>query len=221
MIKTVILSYGDTRLKLVENYIDKLDKYLSSYYPTISWTTYNQTLKYCTSREMLVHAPQKVLSYNPNIVYLNFSSHDIVHTDEKIITLAEFENNIRRLIEIIKSHNNRTGLNGCIPIPIIITPPPVNEAITGKIRTNNRLRQYVYVLKTISQDINIPCIHLFDFLYEKEDYLDYMAQDGTNLNQKGQELLYDMAFLELAKLINYQGVIKDRDTTQIEEMDLL
>jgi molecular chaperone DnaJ len=75
----------------------------------------------------------------------------------------------------------------------------------------------VYILKTISQDINIPCINLFDVLYEKEDHLDYMAEDGINLNQKGQELLYDMAFIELTKLINYQGVIKDRDTIQIEE----
>lgn len=217
MIKTVILSYGDTHLKLVENYIDKLDKYLSLYYPAISWTISNQTIKNGTSREMLAYASKKVLSYNPNIVYLNISSNDIVHTDEKIITLAEFENNIRRLVEAIRSHNNRTGLNGCIPIPIIITPPPVNEAITGKTRTNNRLRQYVYILKTISQDINIPCINLFDVLYEKEDHLDYMAEDGINLNQKGQELLYDMAFIELTKLINYQGVIKDRDTIQIEE----
>ncbi len=217
MIKTVILSYGDTPLKLVENYIDKLDKYLSSYYPAISWTLSNQTLKNCTTREMLMHVSKKVLTYNPNIVYLNISSNDIVYTDERIITLAEFEENVRKMIEIIRAHNNRTGLNGCIPIPIIVTPPPVNEAVTGKIRTNNRLRQYVYILKRIAQENNIPCIYLFDTLYEKEDFIDYMAEDGIHLNQKGQELLYDMAFLELTKLINYQGVLKERDTIQTEE----
>ncbi len=121
------------------------------------------------------------------------------------------------MLQDTKNHNNRTGLNGCIPIPIVIAPMPVNEKVTGASRTNNRLKQYVYVIKEAVKRHKCPMINLFDIMITKEDYIDYLAEDGFTMNQKGHDQLYDLVFMELTKLINYQGVLKDRDITREDE----
>lgn len=211
MIRTTIVGYGDSNIKSIETYIYRLDNYLSSYYPGISWNIYNATLRGATTREMLRNLNDKVLAHNPSIVFLNLSSNDSCSACNSLIGLKEFEENLAEITHQIKVHNNRTGLNGCIPIPLFITPPPINEMIIGGLRTNNRLKQYVYIIKKIAGEQKLPIIDLFDILLTKEDYIQYLGDDGFSLNQKGHDLLYDLVFIELTKLINYQGVLKDRD----------
>jgi len=211
MIRTTIVGYGELNLKLTQTYIYRLDNYLSSYYPGISWNIYNETLRGATTREMLKNLKDRVLDYNPNIVFINISSNDSCSTSNNLICLKEFEENLIEMVKEIKVHNNRTGLNGCIPIPLFISPAPINEMITGVLRTNNRLKQYVYVIKKIASEQKIPIIDLFDVLLAKEDYTQYIGEDGFSLSQKGHDLLYDLVFMELTKIINYQGVLKDRD----------
>ncbi|MDF2612921.1 MAG: hypothetical protein K0S71_707 [Clostridia bacterium] len=217
MIRTTIVGYGESNLKLTETYIYRLDNYLSSYYPSISWNIHNAALRGATTREMLRSLKDKVLAYNPNLVFINLSSNDSCSTSNNLIGLKEFEENLSEIAKQIKLHNNRTGLNGCIPIPLLITPPPINELITGVMRTNNRLKQYVYIIKKIASEQKLPIIDLFDIISAKEDYMEYVAADGFSLSQKGQDLLYDLVFIELTKLINYQGVLKDRDVTRDDD----
>ncbi|MEG0152546.1 MAG: hypothetical protein RR324_01615 [Cellulosilyticaceae bacterium] len=50
----------------------------------------------------------------------------------------------------------------------------------------------------------------------EEGYETLIAEDGLHLNQQGQDALYDMTFIELTKLINYKGVLKDRDVISEE-----
>lgn len=215
MIKTTIVGYGESYLKATETYIYRLDHYLSLYYPTISWKIHQESTKFMTTRCMLQAVKEKVLVHNPNIVFIELSSNDICNQTDTFISLEEYEINLTEIITTIKSYPNRTGLNGCIPIPILITPPPVNESLTGKVRTNNRLAQYAYVAKTVATSMHCPSIDLFHMVLDKADYETvYLKEDGIHLSQKGQDLLYDLVFLELTKLINYQGVLKDRDVTQ-------
>ena len=211
MIRTTIVGYGETNLKLTETYIYRLDHHLSTYYPSISWSIQNITLKGATTREMLKNLKDKVLVHNPNVVFINLSSNDVCNTLNNVIGLQEFEENLVEMLEQIRAHNNRTGLNGCIPIPLLITPAPVNEKITGVSRTNNRLKQYIYVIKKIAKEQNCPTIDLFDTLIGKENYSEFIGEDGFSISQKGHDLLYDLVFSELTRLINYQGVLKDRD----------
>lgn len=211
MIRTTIVGYGETQLRLTETYMYRLDNYLSAYYPGISWNIHNTLLKGATTAEMLRNLKDKVLIHNPNIVFINISSNDSCSTSHKLIGLKEFEENLMKILKLIREHNNRTGLNGCIPIPVFITPPAVNEAVTGLSRTNNRLKQYIYIIKELARNHKCPIVDLFSIMQSKENYLDYIGEDGYTINQKGHDLLYDLVFIELTKLINYKGVLKDRD----------
>ena len=42
------------------------------------------------------------------------------------------------------------------------------------------------------------------------DYSELLSDDGLHLSEK-DTILYDLTFLELTKLINYEGVLKDWD----------
>ncbi len=217
MIKTTIVGYGEPDVRLLETYSYRLDNYLPIYYPAISWHVYKVALKEPTTRELLRRLEEKVLCHHPNIILVHISSKDSCILGHHLINLKEFEENIEELVRNIEGHNNRTGLNGCKGIPVLITPPPVRESVQGIGRTNNRLKQYVYVVKQIAKNHNLPLIDLFHLLLQKEDGENYLAEDGINLNQKGQDLLYDMIFVELTKLINYQGVLKERQPLEEEE----
>ncbi|MDF2879035.1 MAG: hypothetical protein K0S30_2131 [Clostridia bacterium] len=211
MIRTTIVGYGETHLRLIETYIYRLDNYLSAYYPGISWNVHNALLKGATTVEMLRNLKDKVLIHNPNVVFISISSNDSCNASNKLIGLKEFEENLTEILRLVRAHNNRTGLNGCMPIPVFITPSAVNEAVTGVSRTNNRLKQYIYIVKELAKKQKCPIVDLFGVMQNKENYLDYIGEDGYTINQKGHDLLYDLVFLELIKLINYQGVLKDRD----------
>ncbi|PHV71593.1 hypothetical protein CS063_03245 [Sporanaerobium hydrogeniformans] len=212
MIKTTIIGYGEPHIKLLETYSYRLDQYLPAYYPKISWHVHKAPLKEPTTRELLRWLEEKVLCHHPNVVFVHISSKDSYNLGCQLISLNEFENNLQELVKRIKVHNNRTGLNGCKAIPILITPPPIRESISNRGRTNNRLKQYVYVIKQVAKAYDVPFIDLFNLLVEKEEREGYLLEDGLNLNQKGQDFLYDLVFIELTKLINYQGVLKDRQS---------
>ncbi|MHC1748828.1 MAG: SGNH/GDSL hydrolase family protein [Cellulosilyticaceae bacterium] len=210
MIKTTIVGYNASDFKLKEVYTDRLDHYLHIYYPNISWSVREAIVHGATSREYVEHLSEKVLCHRPNIVIIWFSSNDIDLSSKKFNTLTEFEEHIKQLIEHIKAHNNRTGLNGCTPIPILVTPVPVNEDITAPARTNNRLKQYTYVIKKVAKEKNIPYVDAFNLLLEMGDFkTSFLEEDGETFTQKTHDLIYDMIFIELTKLINYQGVLKD------------
>lgn len=218
MIKTTIVGYGEVSHKLMDTYMDRLEAYLPRYYPGISWYLYDEKNREATTKAFLEFLSKKVLIHHPNIVFIRLSSLETDTSLAQFNSLASYEENLKAIIENLKKYNNRTGLNGCMPIPVLITPPPVNEHITGLCRTNNRLRQYTYIIKKVAKEYNIPLVDLFNTLIEQEDWQGKcLAEDGVSLNQNGEDLLYDMTFLELTKLINYQGVLKDRDGIDSEE----
>lgn len=216
MIKTTIVGFGDSLTYgygVTRNvkYIERLEKFMPLYFPNIGWNIYNAASNGDTTREGLKKLERKVLSHNPNIVFILFGSNDSATNEKQFRSLDEYEDNLRKIITKIKSHNNRTGLNKCIPIPILITPPPVREDIWSPIRTNNRLKQYIYIVKSLAKEYNCPLIDFFEEAMNYGDYSELLSDDGLHLSEKGYDLLYDLTFLELTKLIKYEGVLKDWD----------
>ncbi|WP_058486237.1 SGNH/GDSL hydrolase family protein [Defluviitalea phaphyphila] len=216
MIKTTIVALGDSLtyghgVPKNVNYVERLEKFMPQYFPNISWHIYNSGVSGDTTREALKRLEKDVLNYHPNIVFILFGSNDSAMNDKQFRSLEEYENNLREIITKIKKHNNRTGLNKCIPIPILITPPPVIEEIRSPIRTNNRLKQYGYIVKTLAKEYHCPLIDFFSHVIENENYKELISEDGLHLSKKGYDLLYDLIFSELTKLINYEGVLKDWD----------
>ncbi|WP_053986217.1 SGNH/GDSL hydrolase family protein [Niameybacter massiliensis] len=211
MIKTTIVGYGKTQTKLMEHYMDRLEKYLPLYYPNISWQFLDVRLKEGTSKKYNENLKSKVLVYNPNIVFVELSLEELNTNNATFVSLDTYENELDNLINEIKSSNNRTGLNGCMPIPILITPIPMKESKEDRGCSNSRISQYTYRAKTVSAKHDCPIIDLFSIMRKQPQYEEqFINEEGTALNEKGVDLLYDIVFIELTRLINYQGVLKDR-----------
>ncbi|HOQ17070.1 MAG TPA: GDSL-type esterase/lipase family protein [Defluviitaleaceae bacterium] len=216
MIKTTIVGFGDSLtygygVPRNVRFIERLEKFMPLYFPNISWNICNAATSGDTTREGLKKVEKKVLSCNPNIVLILFGSNDSAMNDKQFRSLEEFEDNLRKIISKIKHHNNRTGLNKCIPIPVLITPPPVREDLWAPVRSNNRLKQYGYIVKSLAKEYHCPLIDFFEHAINYGNYEELLGDDGLHLSEKGYDLLYDLTFSELTKLINYEGVLKDWD----------
>ena len=211
MINTTIVGYGEMIPSSMKTYIERLEQHLSSYYPAISWRIYDVKMKKGAMSELMQHLEKKVLNYHPNIIFIRLSSQDIDIERGDFVGKACLENYLSELLEEMIGHNNRTGLNNCIPIPIVITPPPIHEKMERIGRTNNRLQQYIYALKQVALAKKSIVIDLYGEINKKLNKEKYILEEGYGLTQEGENLLYDLSFIELTRLIDYQGVIKNRE----------
>lgn len=216
MIKTTIVGFGDSftygyGVDINVGFMDRLERFMPQYYPSISWNIINSGVNGDTTREGLSRLKSDVLKHNPNIVLVLFGTNDSTLYENQFRTQLEFENNLTEIITQIKTHNNRTGLNNCIPIPILITPPPVADEEYMPFTTNNRIKQYGYIVKRIASKHNCPLIDFYEYMVEESggNYSSYLQLDGVHLNTKGYDSLYDCIFSEITKLINYEGILKD------------
>ncbi|MEG0502884.1 MAG: hypothetical protein RR525_11755 [Cellulosilyticaceae bacterium] len=156
----------------MDRYIDRLEKYFPLYYPNISWQFRDSRLKEVTAKKYGETVRKKVLTYHPNIVFIELGIEGFQNNETTFVSLDTYEKELDELLSKIKTCNNRTGLNGCMPIPIM---------------------------------------DLFNTMRQLPNYeMLYLNEAGTGLNAKGEDLLYDLVFITLTRLINYQGVLKDR-----------
>lgn len=210
MINTTIVGYGEVTSPNIKTYIDRLEQHLSTYYPAISWRIYDVRLKKCTLGDLKQHLKDKVLSYHPNIIFIRLSSQDVDIERNDFVGKEQLEIYLSELLDEVIAHNNRTGLNNCIPVPVVITPPLIFEKPNKKGRTNNRLKQYIYALKGITLEKGGVVINLYEEISKRVNKEKYILEEGYGLTQEGENLLYDLIFIELTKLIDYQGVLKNR-----------
>ncbi len=217
MIKTTLVGYGELHSKNLMTYIERLDSHLDGYYPGIFWSVVHENVKGATVKLLLEQVEEKVLVHHPNIVFINLSSNDMKLEDIHNMAITQYKEVLSSLLEKICHHNNRTGLNGCKPIPIVITPPPMREEMENEVLNNKILLAYRDAICDVVLDWNGILIDLFEHLNKKVNCKEYLSEKGLGLNQNGQDLLYDLVFVEMTKLINYQGVLKDRDEIYEEE----
>lgn len=211
MIKTTIVGYGKVNAKMFENYIDKLEHYLPLYYPNISWQFMHVRMKEGTIKKYSEVLKEKVLVHHPNIVFIELSIDEMYTNTSTFVSLDTYEQEIEDLINEIKSYSNHTGLNGCMPIPILITPLPLRKCDKKEVCSNSRINQYLYRAKMVARKTNCPVVDLFGTMRKLVDYEEnYLCKEENSLNEKGLDLFYDMVFIELTRLINYQGVLKNR-----------
>lgn len=213
MIKTTLVGYGELYAKNIITYIERLDTHLDGYYPSILWRVFEEKGKGATLKALLDELEARVLVYHPNIVFINLSSTDMRQGSIHHMAIDIYKEVLNQILEKICMHNNRTGLNGCRPIPIVITPPPLVECPAG----NEEILKYTHAIAEMVFEWHGILIDLFTYLNKKIDYKAYIQKSGVGLNQNGQDLLYDLVFLELTKLINYQGVLRERHENYKEE----
>lgn len=73
-----------------------------------------------------------------------------------------------------------------VPI-ILITPPPVQDAISSDYLTSTTTRLYGDRVQMVADRCNCRCLDLFDAFGKREEC---WTDDGVHLNQKGNELVY-------------------------------
>ena len=115
------------------------------------------------------------------------------------------------MVAQIQNHHNQTGLNHCQPIPVLITPPPVLESEAMPFYSNDRILQYVQVVKDVAKIHPCPVIDFYEYLLTESegDLASCLQEDGVHLSLTGSDHLFDSVFSELTKLIDYEGILKD------------
>ncbi|TCT15349.1 lysophospholipase L1-like esterase [Natranaerovirga pectinivora] len=216
MIKTTIVGLGDSLTSGYgmiggDNYINRLEKYLPKYYPSILWSIHNISKVGITTREGLDLLKDKILPLKPNIVMIMLGTNDISLDNAMHRTIDEFEKNTQNMLELISEFNNRTGLNNCVPIPFLITPPCIIKEDLNSDKSNNRLHQYVHITKQLGNTYSCPVIDFFSITCNTPSKALLFQEDGIHLSKAGYDLLYDTVFGEFTKLINYEGLLKDRE----------
>lgn len=73
-----------------------------------------------------------------------------------------------------------------LPI-ILVTPPPVDDVIVSDFLTTETAREYAEKIRSVAKKCNCLCLDLFEAFGDKHDC---WAQDGVQLNIKGNELIY-------------------------------
>lgn len=216
MIKTTIVGFGDSLtygygVDMNSSYIDRLDKYMPIFYPSISWNIVKKGVNGDNTRDALKRLKTDVLNLNPNIVIVLFGTNDSSTYDSQFCSQLEFEENLSTIITSIKSHNNRTGLNGCIPIPMLVTPPPVIDEKVAPFISCNRIKHYAYIIKKLGEKFHCPVVDFYNYMIEESDgnIENFLQEDGVHLNSTGYDCLYDCIFSEITKLITYEGILKD------------
>ena len=216
MIKTTIVSYGEVPTKSVTTYVERLDAHLDSYYPSISWHVFDEGMKGSTAQLLLEHIEEKVFVHHPNIVFINLSSQDMKVRATKHILPEVYGEIFEKLLDKIYKHNNRTGLNDCRPIPIIITPPPMPKDLETHQINNDMLESYTQAVGTVVEEYNGVFINILQGMLKKFNYENMLDIHGHGLNQIGHDFLYDTVFIELTKLMNYQGVLRTREPFKVK-----
>ncbi len=218
MIKTTIVGFGDSitngyGVNTNLAYIHQLEKWLPTYYPAILWDIHKISKNKLTSREAVPLFKKNVLELRPNIVFIMLGTNDCAKIPKLHRSLEEFKANLEEILEALHHHNNHTGLNSCVPIPVLITPPLIYSNLGYSERDHYTLSQYVNTILEIAQHYDCPCIDFYHKILSEENYTHYLAKDGYHLSEEGYGLLFDLVFSEFTKLINYQGVIKERITS--------
>ena len=216
MIKTTIIGFGDSLtygygVDINTSYIDRLDKYMPLYYPSISWNIVKKGVNGDNTKGALKRLKKDVLDLNPNIVIILFGTNDSSTYDNSFCSQFEYEKNLSEIITKIKAHNNRTGLNNCVPIPVLVTPPPVIDEKIAPFTSCNRIKQYAYIVKKLASEYNCPVVDFYNYMVEESqgNIKEYLQDDGVHLSYKGYDCMYDCIFSELTKLINYEGILKN------------
>ncbi|HSW88796.1 MAG TPA: GDSL-type esterase/lipase family protein [Candidatus Saccharimonadales bacterium] len=154
-----------------------------------------------TTADMLKRLVSEAIIRNPNLIILTSGSNDTRRIGSKNspvnTSLEQFRKNINEMIRQAKQ---------IAPI-VFVSIYPINESNTAPLRywhdTYYYLLQdaieYAQAVKEICNDNNIPYLDIFN-KWLKEDYFEYLFEDGLHANAKGHEIIFNSLKLFLQSL---------------------
>jgi len=152
--------------------------------------TINSGLNGDTTRWALKRIEKDVLRHNADIVTILFGSNDCAPSDYYYVTPYEFEQNMRKMIEVIESVNPKVQV-------VLITVPPVDDTVFMPYTTNSRIIPYNDIIRKIAEEKYLPLCDLSAYLIfvSGGNTDEYLQEDGSHLTEKAYiafaECLYD------------------------------
>lgn len=149
------------------------------------WVVMNAGIPAETTRAALVRLQDDVLRHQPDLVTILFGAND--SSDHRLIPLNEYENNLTYMV-------NKIGAEKVI----LISPAPVYEE-KQKARTNERMNDYVQIVKKVAKHEGTHYVPLFETFSER-NIQKYVIDDGLHFNKFGYEELSELILREIHRL---------------------
>lgn len=120
-----------------------------------------------------------------NLVFLFYGANDLaIKNGEIVVSKGDYKNNLISAISKIKNKTDKIYLLSIIPISEKIDGIEVSS---GKLRTNQAVKDYNRILKEIAESKNVNYIDLYSIFFEDKEQL--LSKDYVHPNEKGYELI--------------------------------
>jgi len=153
----------------------------------------------CEDSGKILNNIEKYIEVNkPDLIYINCGLHDIKSergTNNKKIPIETYENNLNKIISIIKSKNIKI---------LWATTTPVIEEWNNKIQSFDRLNKDIIQYNAIASKVMFSQgIRVIDHyqVIEKADKQAAFKKDGVHYTDKGSEILSAKVSQEIIKLL--------------------
>ncbi len=113
--------------------------------------------------------------------------------ENKFVPIKEFENNLKKIIEISKKYSSKIIFTGCMKMDETKTMPFTGAVTEKEFYENDDLKEYNDLIEKICKDEEVKFIPLWD-LSSKED-----LHDGVHPNSEGHRKIFERVKEELNK----------------------
>jgi len=153
---------------------------------TLPYEVINSGVNGDTTREALARLKRDVLDCSPDILTVLFGSNDSAMSDYYYRTSYEFEKNITAIINKVGEVFPQCRI-------ILITPPPVDDAVFMPSTLNKRLIPYIEALKNIAEvsGCELCDLNTYFILKSNGSLESFLQEDGCHLTEKGYKLFFD------------------------------
>ncbi|XP_011095009.1 GDSL esterase/lipase CPRD49 [Sesamum indicum] len=137
----------------------------------------------------------KDAAVQPSLVVVYFGGNDATKAHPSglgaHVPLPEFVENMRKIIDHIKSLSDKTRV-------ICLSSPPVNEAkiheifgnaLDDQARTNEGCRIYSEALVELCQEMDVEAINLWTAIQQRDDWANACFIDGIHLSADGSKIV--------------------------------
>ncbi|MBQ4347953.1 MAG: SGNH/GDSL hydrolase family protein [Firmicutes bacterium] len=214
MKKITIVGFGDSLtygfgVRYGVGHIHRLEKALPEQYPDAEWKMINSGVNGDTTREGVMRLKNNVLRHMPDIVLILFGSNDSAIDDYQFRSVGEFTRNMEYIVENILENNFGRAERAAAPVPVLFTPPPVFDVSFMPYTTNARIDIYADVVREVAEKYNCPLLDANAYMKEKSggNMDPFVAYDGVHLNEKGYDMLFELTFDGICKIIEQKGLI--------------
>ena len=110
----------------------------------------------------------------------------------------EFRENLKKILDIAKSHTSSVLMLGLLPVDETRTNPFEDTYFT-----NARIQEYNVIIKEVCGEKEIPLLELYDEFIANSDYITKLA-DGLHPNTEGYDWMFEKVkgFLIQKEILN-------------------